>query len=112
MEGHRLHRLFVDFEPEHIGPGVVADHIEIELGTRQIGQIEIGAQDALLAIFRPGQYLSQRPDDAASATNERLLRGREPIRWVIAGQIAAPKYLTCRQDEATAFEGDVRYGRQ
>src|ERR1022692_2675678 len=105
MKRHRLHRLFVDVQPEHIGPSVMADHIEVELGTGQIGQIEVCAQNALLVIFRPGQHLTERPDNAASATNERLLQSWEPIRWIIAGKITAPKNLTCRQDEATAFKG-------
>src|SRR5690242_20242075 len=32
---HRLHRLLVDLQPKHVGPGVMADHIEIEFGTDQ-----------------------------------------------------------------------------
>ena len=80
MKRYRLHRLFVDLQPEHITPSVMANHIEIELGMRQIGQVEVGAQNALLAILRPGQYLTERPDDAASASNEHLLRGREMVR--------------------------------
>ena len=106
MKRHRLHRHLVDFQPEHIGPGIVADNIEVELGTGQIGHIKFGGQDALLAVFRPRQHLSQRPDDAASASNERLLCSRNAIRWVIARQIAAPENLTCRQDETSAIDGD------
>jgi hypothetical protein len=38
-----------------------AVRIEVEVGTGQIGQIKFGGQDALLAIFRPGQKLTDMP---------------------------------------------------
>src|SRR5580692_2495901 len=44
MESHGFHWLLVDCKLEYVGPGVMADNVKIEFGTRQIRQIEFGAQ--------------------------------------------------------------------
>jgi hypothetical protein len=58
QEPHRFHRLLIDFEPEHVGPGIVSHHIEVELRSGKVVPVEVCRQDTLFAALRPGQQLS------------------------------------------------------
>ena len=40
-EDHRFHRLFVNFEPKHVGTGIMANHIEIEFRPDEFGSVEL-----------------------------------------------------------------------
>ena len=93
---------------KHVGPGIVAHHVEVELRPGEFGPVEVRRQDALLPVLRPGQELPQRPDDAATAPDQHVLGRREPFGGIAGRQIAPLEELTRRQHEAAAFEGDVR----
>ena len=96
MKRHRLHPLFVDFEPEHIGPSVMADHIEVELGFGDFASVNVGCQNALFTVLRPGHELPQWADDAASTTDQNVLGCREPFRRIAGRKIAPLEELTSR----------------
>ena len=109
-EDYGTHRLFVDFEPEHVRTGVVAHHVKIKLRSGEFGPVEVSHEDALFSVFRSGQELSQRPDDATSASDQNVLGRWKPFGAVVGGKIAPLKKLSGGQHKTAAFEGDVTDG--
>jgi len=57
-------------------------HIEVKLGSGDFGSVNIGSQNALFIVLRPGHELTKRADDAASTTDQYILGCREPFRRI------------------------------
>ena len=58
-----MERLLITLEAKHVESCVVADCVEVELGTNNVGQVEVRGEHALLIIRRTGQQLAQGTDD-------------------------------------------------
>ena len=79
----------------------MAGHIQIELASRDLIEIEVGREDGLTPTRRPGEDRAHRIDDAAAPGDERLI-----IRWrrdrVIDGKVRSTGELVGREHEAAA----------
>ena len=69
---NRLPGRLVDRQLEDIGPGVMADDVEIEPGLDDFGQVEVGDQHLFTVKHRSGQHVAQRADDHAAAAAHHL----------------------------------------
>ena len=45
----------VDLEAENVGTGVVARHVEVELGPGDLAHVQLGGEDALSVVQGTGQ---------------------------------------------------------
>ena len=75
-ERYRLRRRLIDGQPEHVGPGIVAHHVEVEFRPGECGPVEVPRDDALLPVNRPGQEVDGALAYSASQNNyESVERG-------------------------------------
>ena len=108
---HGVLRRGVDGELEHIGARVVPHGVEVHLGARNVVEVDLGGEQRVLAIHRPGQHLAQRADDAAAAAHQhRFGRLGQAVVHRVHGELCAAQVLAARQNEAAAFHGDVLQG--
>ena len=56
----------VDRELEHIRPGIVPGHVEIELAAGDLAEVDFGIEDRLAFEVGPGEDGAKRVDDAGS----------------------------------------------
>jgi hypothetical protein len=55
---HRLLRGFVDVQLKDVCPGVMANDVQVEFATSDVGQIELSGEHLLGTIHRSGEHLT------------------------------------------------------
>src|SRR5579875_1016282 len=100
-------RMFIDMQREDIGSSIMTDHIEIIFASRNIGQVKLRPQDALLAVVGACKHLAQGTDDATASTRKNRLgvisKGGLVVLWIIA----PPGKLIAGENEAAPFQCDM-----
>src|SRR5579883_3069953 len=109
LDNRRL-RVFVDMQRENIGSGIVANHIEIEFASRNVSQIKLRRQDALLIVVGASKHLTQGTHDATASTRDDGLRVISERSLVVRRIIAPPGKLIAGEDEAAPFQRDMLHG--
>src|SRR5262249_46378094 len=71
---NRRFSLFVDQQLKDIRPRVVANHVEIKLGLRQLAAVDLCHQNGLLFEIRPCDKFSERIDNATASSGDHRLR--------------------------------------
>ena len=71
-ERHRPPGTGVDAQPKDVGPPVVPDRVELRPGGAGPGDVEVGVEDALLPLQRPGQ-------DVAVGAHDHRVTPRHPV---------------------------------
>jgi len=57
----------LDAQGEYVRPGIMSDRIEVELRAGDLVEVDLGRQDALAFVVRPGEDLAERAHHAASS---------------------------------------------
>src|SRR5260221_14674142 len=99
----------VDVELEDIGAGVVADDVEVELATDDLGAVDFGDEDDFVFEVRAGEEIAEWVDDTTAATSYDRVWIVTKRRAVVGGKIAAAIELIAGEDKAAAFDGDVAH---
>src|SRR5262249_9532183 len=97
---------FVYGEGEDIGAGVVADRVEVELGSGDGVEVEVGVEDAFLAEEGSGEVVAERGDDGAAAPAHffgLLFQVGEGFRAEVGGVHRLGDVLVAGEYEAAAF---------
>lgn len=101
----------VDGEREDVGSCVVADDIQIELGARDLIEVDLCDQNVLAVPEGPSKHVTEWSDDAASAETDWVIRiGRQLISY-LGWKVAQAGELVTGQNEASALPCDVTHRR-
>src|SRR5579884_116825 len=99
--------VFIDMQREDIGSSIMADHIEIEFASRNVGQIKLCRQDARFTEVGACKDLTQGIDDTTSSTREDRIgvisKGGLVVLWIIT----PPGKLIAGENEAAPFQRDM-----
>src|ERR1700674_118858 len=108
----RAGRRLIDAQLKYVRAAVLAGHVEVELSTPDIVQIQGRGEYGFALEMWAGEDVAQRADDGAAAAHQHRV-GRIAKRHTHGlGKIPLADKLARAQDEAAPFQRDVLHRRQ
>src|SRR5439155_1876231 len=104
MQSDGLLRPLVDMKLKNIRPGIMTDHIEVELAADDLCAVDVGDQDRFTLHVGPREKVAEWIDDAAAATRHDCLRVVAKRRAIVRGEVGPAVELITGEHEAPALD--------